>query len=168
MYSFFLVCMKRLLGCVMWLLCIWTSVAQLDHPFGSPDTILTNEANYVVWQDPQQDWEPLRNGAAAIAEGLWWTDEWIYFDDIDSTQTAWDRTSSLISTVVNYALAIVWLVVLVYLLYHGFLALTAWSNSEQMNKWMQWIKYAFFALAGIGIAWFVISIILRFITLVTT
>jgi hypothetical protein len=160
--------MKYLLFWIISIVSIGTGFAQLDYPFSDGDTILTDDVSYVVWQGPQADWEPLRNGAAAIAEGLGWSDEGIFFDEIDSTQSARDRTSSLISTIVNYALAIVGLVALAYLLYHGFLALTAWSNSEQLNKWMLGIKYAFFALVGIGTAWFMISLILRFITLVTT
>ena len=147
---------------------LWVSLAQLDYPFNDDSTIITDDVSFVVGQAPLDGWEPFREGATAIAEGLGWEDEWIYFDEIDSTQTARDRTSTLISTIVNYALAIIGLVALVYLLYHGFLALTAWSNSEQLTKWIQWVKYAGIALAGIWVAWFVISLILRFITLVTT
>lgn len=169
MYSFFLYCMKRFLTLIICFSFAWTSAAQLDHPFNDGSTILPTTIDSVIWQPIQQDTGvPLRQWATDISEWLWWTDEWIYFNEIDSTQTARDRTSSLISTLVNYALAIVWLVVLAFLLYHGFLALTAWSNSEQLNKWMQGIKYAFFALVGMGVAWFMISLILRFITLVTT
>lgn len=160
--------MKRILLVFTSVLFLGSGLAQLDYPFNDGDTILTDNVINVVGQGVGWQWEPLRDGAAAIAEGLGGQDEGIYFDEIDSTQTAWDRTSTFISTLVNYALAIVWLVVLVYLLYHGFLALTAGSNNEQLTKWMQGIKYAFFALAGIGVAWFVISIILRFITIVTT
>lgn len=150
------------------LIAMWNVSAQLDFPFSEPDSIVTQDISNVVWQGVQWTWEPLRDGAKAIAEWLWGTDEWIYFDEIDSTQTAWDRTSTFISTLLNYALAIIGLVVLAYLLYHWFLAMTARDDSEQLNKWMQWVKYAFFALVGIGTARFVISIILRFITLVTT
>lgn len=51
------------------------------------------------------------------------------------------------------------MVALIYLMYHGVLILTAAGDEERFNTGLQGIKYAAIALAGIGLSWFIISLI---------
>jgi len=58
------------------------------------------------------------------------------------------------------------LVALVYLIYHGFLILTASGDENQYKKGIAGIKFAAIALAGIGASWLIVSAIFWLIALV--
>jgi hypothetical protein len=55
------------------------------------------------------------------------------------------------------------LIALIYLIYNGFLILTAAGDDTQYKKGLQSIKYAAIALGGIGASWLIISLIFRII-----
>ena len=86
---------------------------------------------------------------------------------INDHSTAQNQTFQIINNFINYALGLLALIALLYLLYHGFLMVTATGDEEQYNKWLQWIKYAGIALAGIGVSWFIVSLIFYLIGLIT-
>jgi hypothetical protein len=71
---------------------------------------------------------------------------------------------SLIQVAINYSLAILGFVALVYLIYNGFLMMTAAGNDKNFDKGKSGIKIAVIALVGIGMSWLIISAILRLIT----
>lgn len=81
--------------------------------------------------------------------------------------TAQNQTFQIINNFVNYALGLLALISLIYLLYHGFLMISAAGDEEQYSKWLQWMKYAGIALAGIGVSWFVVSMIFYLIAQIT-
>ena len=58
------------------------------------------------------------------------------------------------------------LVALVYLIYHGFLIMTAAGDDTQYKKGLAGIKYAAIAIAGIGASWLVVSGIFWLIALI--
>ncbi len=93
--------------------------------------------------------------------------EGIYDGEIESVEDAWTLATDLMKWTINYALWLIGLVALVYLLYHWFLTLTAWSDDEQASKWWKGIKYAFIAIVWIGLAWFFLSLVFRLIFTVT-
>jgi hypothetical protein len=56
-------------------------------------------------------------------------------------------------------LGLLGLVALIYLIYNGFLILTAAGDEAQYKKGLQSVKYAAIALAGIGASWLIVSLI---------
>lgn len=72
---------------------------------------------------------------------------------------AQNKTLALIGSIINYALWLIALVALIYLLYHGFLMVTASGDEERFNKGLQGIKYAAIAIAGVWLSRFLVSII---------
>lgn len=132
--------------------------------------IIPDSENYILNENDQQvlnteDIEdPLRDGAYNIVSpttGLASTDE-----KISTHQNAQDKTMNVIKNIINYALWMLALVALVYLIYHGFLIITAAGDETQYKKWLSWVKYAAIAMAGIGVSWLVVSFIFRLIALI--
>jgi hypothetical protein len=75
---------------------------------------------------------------------------------------------ALIKIGVNRILWILASVVLVYMLYCWFLVLSTGSDDKNATKWKKWIKNAAIAIAWIGLAWLIISVMIRFISVITT
>lgn len=137
--------------------------------------IIPDSENYILNENDQQVLntqgieDPLRDGAYNIVSpeagtGIWGlasTDE-----KISTHQNAQDKTMNVIKNIINYALMMVALVALVYLIYHGFLIITAAGDDTQYKKWLSWVKYAAIAMAGIGVSWLVVSFIFRLIALI--
>ena len=129
----------------------WAQVWFIDDA-----TVLTNEEADVIGADLNAVQDPLREWTFLLSEnlaGIWNTQQ------LSDTASAWEKTTNLIKLILNYFLALIGLVALLYLLYHGFMAVTAWSNEEKLNKWLQGMRYAAIALFGIWLSWFIISII---------
>jgi len=137
------------------------SVFALDYPFNQGDSILTQKKTDVVWTKIEQSTDVFRDWTEAVAEWIWdaaWSEK-IFYEEVTTTAEAWTEISRTRKWIINWTLWIAWLAALVYLLYHWFLALTAWTDEEQLKKWQWWIKYALIAVFGIAVAWFMISII---------
>lgn len=155
--------MKNLFHSLFW------AVILLSFPlFGqtqlvTPDintTILNQNLNWVVNTDLATD--PLRDGAFVIInDGTNSVDNVIGSNDpqIGTFGNAKNRVINILNTIINYTLGLLAMVALIYLMYHGILILTAAGDEERFNTWLAWIKYAAIALAGIGLSWFVISLI---------
>jgi len=119
-------------------LALGTSVsAQFEVP-GSA-TIYTEEQQQVINADELSN--PIREGAYKVinaedptdtslkVEGLVSTDT-----EIQTHETAKLQTLGIIKNIVNYALGLVSLVALIYLIYHGVLVLTAAGDETQYKK----------------------------------
>jgi len=72
----------------------------------------------------------------------------------------------VIKKIINYALWMLSLVALIYLIYHGFLILTAAGEEEQYKKGLKGIKYAAIAIVGIGASRLIVSFIFWLINLI--
>ena len=81
----------------------------------------------------------------------------IYYEKVESTASTRWKTANYVRALINYALAVLWLVALVYIIYHWILTLTAAGDEGKTAKWREWIQYWAIALVGIGIAWFIVS-----------
>lgn len=156
--------MKKLLHRTFWVLVIATipfmGSAQLSTP-NINTTILNKNLDSVVntnlWDDPLRDW-----AARIINDGTNSVDNIIGSDQPSSIGSFWNaknRVINIINTITNYALGLLALTALIYLLYHGILMVTAAGDEERYNKWLNGIKYASIALAGIGLSWLIISLI---------
>jgi hypothetical protein len=84
---------------------------------------------------------------------------------ISSHETAQSKVMTVVKNLINYALWMVALVALVYLIYHGFLILTAAGDDTQYKNWLKWVKFAAIAMAGIGLSWLIVSAIFWLIAL---
>lgn len=141
----------------------------LDFPIKAGDTILPDDLEDVIWDEITNCDDPLRCGAKAVWKwiGDTWNGGWLIYTEVESTQQSWEQTSNFIKWLTNYALWIIWLVALVYLLYHGMMAVTAWADEEKLKKWIGWAKYAMIAIFWIAVAWFMISLVFWLIWLLT-
>lgn len=109
-------------------------------------------------KDPLRDW----------AYGIIWADNADPDKKIDSIMETWkitqhktamDSTLWLVKKSINYLLSFIWLVALLYLIYHGFLMLTAAGDDAQYKKWLKSLKYAAIAILWIWISWLFVSLI---------
>ncbi len=114
-------------------------------------------------------WDPIREWAYQIVNSSDWNYEvwWIINDEITDHETALNNTLELITRIINYALGLLSLVALVYLLFHGFMMVTAAWDDAKYKKWLKWIKYAAIALTGIWLSRFIISFIFWIIENIT-
>lgn len=131
--------------------------------FLNNDTIITDTIDDVRGSKIEDADDPLRDGSYAVGEGV----EDIYNDEQTDTQWSWDKTLRYIKGPVNYFLGIVGLVALIYLIYHGILTLTSGSDENQQKKGLEGVKYAVIAIAWLGVARFILSLIFWLINLVT-
>jgi len=142
---------------------------------GYAQMIVPDAQNYILNENDQQVLntqdinDPLRDGAYNTISPVSWTGTvwWIVGvgDKISSHQNAQNKTLDVIKNIINYALSMIALVALVYLIYHGFLMVTAAGEDTQYKKWIAGIKYATIAMIGIGTSWFVVSAIFWLIAL---
>lgn len=78
---------------------------------------------------------------------------------ISDHNTALSETMTIIKNIINYTLGIIWLVALIYLLYHWFLMVTAAWNDAQYKKGLKWLQTAIISLAWVWLSRFVVSFI---------
>ncbi|HMS91654.1 MAG TPA: hypothetical protein PKC87_05515, partial [Candidatus Absconditabacterales bacterium] len=131
--------------------------------------------NYILNENDQQILntqninDPLRDGAYNIINPVSGTGTLSGVlgvgDKISSHQNAQNKTMDVIKNMINYALGMLALIALVYLIYHGFLILTASGDDTQYKKGLSGIKYAAIAIAGIGASRLVVSAIFWLIAL---
>ncbi len=137
--------------------------------------IVPDSSNYILNENDQQVLnteginDPLRDGAYNITQT---NDPSSPLDVVSSDdkiathQNAQNKTLHIIKSIINYALGLVSLVALVYLIYHGFLIVTASGDDTQYKKGLKGIKFAAIALVGIGLSWLIVSLIFRLIALI--
>lgn len=143
----------------------WLNIPNID------DTILNTNENDAVNTD-LTDGNPIRDGIYNIIQDAQDQNNTIgniigNDNEIGDHATAQNQTFQIINNFINYALGLLALIALVYLLYHGFLMVSSAGDEEQYGKWFQWLKYAAIALAGIGVSRFVVSLIFYLIQLIT-
>ena len=142
--------------------------AQMIVP-DSSNSILTESNEQVVNTDTIED--PLRDGAYTVINSTSWEQisGIVGVDDkIGSHLNAQHKTLTIVKTAINYALGILSLIALVYLLYNGFMMVTAAGDDNQYKKGIKWIRYAAIALVGVGASRLIISVIFWFINVIIT
>jgi hypothetical protein len=112
---------------------------------------ITDAINSVWIDDPLREW----------TTNIWEQTQWIAMSWIITTsEEAQDQTVVFIQKIVNYFLALLWLVALLYLIYHWILILTAVWDDTKYKKWLKWIQTAAIALGWIWFSRFIVSLIL--------
>jgi len=155
--------MKYLVFILSFLLWFWSFAVDI---IVDDDKIAPSDPNNVIDNTalPDENSEDvLRRWTRDI---MWWTN----LRDPGNIQTSEQAQTAMmmyIKNVINYFLALLGFIALVYLLYHWFLMVTAWGNEEKFKKWVQWLKTATIALFWIWLSWLVISLILYIISFIT-
>jgi len=134
-----------------------TTLAQFEVP-GNP-TIYTTEQEQAITADGISN--PIRDGAFFVVNS---GDSWVWGIVSSDTQiqthdTAKLQTLNIVKNIINYALGLVSLVALVYLIFHGILVLTAAGDEAQYKKWLKGIQFAAIALWWIGLSRLIVSFI---------
>lgn len=80
--------------------------------------------------------------------------------------SAQNQTLQLVKNIINYVLGFLALVALVYLIYNGFLILTAGGDDTQYKKGIASLKFAIIAIVGIGASWLIVSMIFKVLSII--
>ncbi len=146
-------------------------IGMLSIGFGQ--MIVPDSENYILNENDQQVvdtkgiQDPLRDGAYIITQSETWELLGIVSSDdkITSHQNAQTKTMDIVKKIINYALWMIAFIALVYLIYHGFLIVTASGDDTQYKKGLSGVKFAAIAMAGVGASWFIVSAIFWLIAL---
>lgn len=111
-----------------------------------------------------QEIENINQGSKTFSEKLEWI---LHLPQKSDYPTSLWYVTSLIQITINWLLWILASVVLVYMLYCGFLILSSWSDDKNVSKGKKWISSAAITIAGIGLSWLVISAMIRFINIIS-
>jgi len=135
--------------------------------------------NYILNENSQQVLntqgvnDPIRDGAFRVVDsngagvgsgelaGVIWPN-----NEITNHVSAQNQTLQLVKNIINYVLGFMALIALVYLIYNGFLILTAGGDDAQYKKGIGSLKYAAIAIAGVGASRLIVSLIFRVIHLI--
>jgi len=99
-----------------------------------------------------------------FSEKLWWI---LHLPQRDEYTSRLWYLMSLIQISINWILWILAFVVLIYMLYCGFLVLSSGSDDKNASKGKKWIANAAITLAWVGLSWLIISVMIWFINLIT-
>lgn len=160
--------MRKFLLLIIWIILLWCTFSYAKIWSFSSDWILTTDVNDAVDIKKNPNGEeiddPLREWAYKIVNAEDGDNEIDNIirneDEISDHDDAINETLSLIKRIVNYALSMISFVALVYLLYHGFLIVTAAGDDTQYKKWLKGVKFAAIALSWIALSWLLVSFIL--------
>ncbi len=131
--------------------------------FLNNNSILTQDEDKVVGTKIKDSEDPLRDGAYLVGKPV----DKIYNTELTDTKTSREKTTRYIKWPVNYFLWLLGLVALIYIIYHGLQTVMAGSDETQQKKWLEGVKYGAIAIIGLGVAWFILSLIFWLIQLVT-
>lgn len=157
----------------MSIFCISIASAQIASR-STDESIYNQNISQAVGSDDLDN--PLRDGSFSIIDNEFTKDNWedtqqvkwvINIWEINEHQEAQESVLNIIKNIINYALAMLWFVALVYLLVHGFMIVTAAGDDEKYKKGLKGIKYATIAMVGIGLSFFVISMVFRLINYIS-
>ena len=145
------------LGYILFLGLAWICSAQLQIP-GDSTIFNDNQDQYI---DANDIANPIRDGAYTAIKspdqnneigGLQGVSQ-----KIEDHETAKEKTFTIVKNVINYALGLLSLIALVYMIYHGIIILTAAGDDAKYKQGMKGIKFAAIALIGIGFSRIIVS-----------
>lgn len=146
---------------VLWL---WGWYA-LNNP-SQPSQIYTNDAADVFIDDfVEEQGSPIRQGIDGLVGNIGGI---FYPQEIEDFDTAKDSIIGVVHTFINYALWLLSLVALIYLIVHGFIIMTAMGDDTKVKKWLSGIKTAGIAIAGIALSRLLVTLIFYVIGLITS
>jgi len=98
---------------------------------------------------------PLSKGAEALSDNI----EGIKNDKASNSTQAQNNLLMYIKTLVDYLLGFLAFAVLIYFLWWGYEMVTAAWDDNKYTWWLAKMKRGLIAIAGIGVSWYVISLI---------
>ena len=137
--------------------------------------IVPDSENYILNENEQQvlDTENINDPLREWAYNIISPEGWNVMsgiasanDEISSHENAQTKVMNVIKNIINYALSMIALIALVYLIYHGFLILTAAGDDTQYKKGLKGLKYAAIAMGGIGVSRLIVSAIFWLLALI--
>lgn len=160
--------MKRI-GYILLLWLVGICSAQLEIPWDA--TIFNdNQDQYINANDISN---PIRDGAYTAIKSPdenseIWGVQWVG-QKIEDHTTAREKTFTIIKNLINYALGLLSLVALIYMIYHGIIILTAAGDDAKYKQGLKGIKFAAIALIGIwfsriivsSIFWLILEVLLK-------
>lgn len=138
---------------------IFSAAGALNF-FDNTSTVYTKNEQEAVKTDDICATDPLRcgmNNPGSKIEGLY------YNGPILTVYEAQNQTLSYVQNIINRALSLLGVVALIYLLYYGFLVVTGMGDEAQTKKARKGLRTAAIAIAGIGLSWFIVSLIIYLI-----
>lgn len=135
----------------------WVCAAQLEIPWEA--TIFNSDQDQYI--DANDISNPIRDGAYTAIKSpdqnneIWWV-QWAN-DKIEDFDSAKNKTFTIIKNLINYALGLLSLIALFYMIYHGIMILTAAGDDGKYKQGMKGIKFAAIALIGIWFSWIIVS-----------
>lgn len=135
----------------------WICNSQLEIPWES--TIFSSNQDQYI--DANGISNPIRDGAYAAIQSPDSENEvdWIQGVNkkIEDHNTAKERTLAIIKNLINYALGLLSLVALIYIIYHGIMIMTAAWDDAKYKEWLKWVKFAAIALVWIWLSRVLVS-----------
>lgn len=152
---------------IMWVIVLNSQTIAQYFNVWSDHTIRTNEetnAISTVLNWAEVIWDPIRQWIAWVVKSPNWEYmlEWIVDGNkeyINSHEDALTRTLQIIKNAINWALWVLALVALIYILIMWFMMLTAAGDDSRHKKWLSWIKRAAIAIAWIWLSRFIVTFI---------
>ena len=155
--SFFAILNIGIFSDTFWQMGLWTT--DLIYNTDSDNAVDVYDNNNPI-SDPLRQW--IQKVIDADPENtdpgleIWWVlNPWL----IQNHSTAMNSTMTIVKNLINYALWLLSLIALVYLLYHWFIIVTAAWDDTQYKKWIKWLRLATIALTWIWLSWLLVSFI---------
>jgi hypothetical protein len=122
------------------------------------DKINQNDQRVVVTNDIV---DPLRDGTHNPWQGV----QGLYYNgQILSFLQAENQTIAYIQRIINRALTFVGIIALLYLVYSGFLMMTAAGQDDQFKRWVKALRTSVIAIVWMALAGFLVNFILYLIS----
>lgn len=138
---------------ILWLIVTVLGVTNMAWATNVLDRLTQDDQDVVVTNDIV---DPLRDGAHNPGARV----EWMYYQwGITTFFQAQNQTLRFIQNIVNWALMFLWVVALVYLIYHGFLMVTAAGDDAQFKKWAKALRSAVIAIVWIALSAIIVNFI---------
>lgn len=162
---------KRITITTALLLLFWLCVWYLNKLYAAGyfwinwSNIYNTEMNNAI-SGGESSVDPIRYWVQTITNGednAWGIIGILHTNIISNHMEALNDTLRIVQNIVNYALGLVWLVALIYILFHWFIILTAGDDDSKQKKWIKWIKNGFIAMAWIALSRIIVSFLLRLI-----
>jgi len=154
--------MKKIFFTLLWFIFSLFSWAQFDI-IKDTNKIAPSDPNNVINENEIPKEDPLRQWTEDIMHWTNLKNPWT----IKNKEKAQQDTLTYIKNIINYFLALLAFFSLLYLLYHWFLMVTAAWNEEKYKKWREWLKTAIIALIWIWLSWFIVSLIIHLVNIMT-
>lgn len=157
---------------LLWLFLAYTTVflswalsptCQALDRFAEESTILDNDKKNIIKESFSQDDGQIRSGMYEFWKRIKGVFLW---DKIEDGATAREKLLNVIKGIINFVLGFIGLVALIYLIYHGLMMLFNPGDDAKIEEGWKAIRYAAMAIIGVGVAWFIVSIIFQVIGIV--